>query len=351
VDDEAEAYRQAAETYRTLCSALPGVADFESSLALTLLDQGGLLYQLGRIGEAETALTEARAAAGRLTQLYPDISEYRDTWALSTDTLAELLRDRGEFEKAEAMFGEAIRMYEELQPSLVDESAAPRVKHAESLALCRSHLAQSLHLRGQHAEADQAFAAAIEGLTKLGTDSPRVLDELAAVHQYRGVLCQDWPKPEEALAQFRRALELRRQLASAPAASPGHRAHLAWLLASNPQSELRDPPEAVRIATALVAEVSGNAEYWNILGAGLYRCGEYARAVEALQHADRLRAGEHARDGLLLAMAYGKGGQSEEAREAYRQAVRWLERNLPRQAEMCRLQREAAEVLGLPAAE
>jgi serine/threonine-protein kinase len=351
VDDEAEAYQQASETYRTLCTVLPGVTDFESSLALTLLDHGGLLYQLGRVQEAEKQLTEARAAAERLKQLHPDTSEYRDTWALSTDTLAELLRDRGEFEKAEAMFGEAIRTYEELLPSVSNKSAEARVKYAESLALCRSHLAQSLQLRGQHAEADQAYAAAIEGLMKLGADSPRVLDELAEVHQHRGVLCQEWQKPEEALTQFRRALELGRQLASASAASPEHRAHLAWLLADCPHSELRDAKEAVRIASTLVAEVPGNAEYRNILGAGLYRSGDYAGAVKTLQQADRLRAGEHARDGLLLAMAYGKGGQPEAAKEAYRQAVRWLERNLPRQAELRRLQRDAAEVLGLPPVE
>ena len=58
------AYRQAAEDYAALCEALPGVALFEESLAITRMDYGNLLFKLGRVGEAEAELNQACAVLG-----------------------------------------------------------------------------------------------------------------------------------------------------------------------------------------------------------------------------------------------------------------------------------------------
>lgn len=349
-EEEAQAYRQATEDYTALCAALPGVTLLEESLAITRMDLGNLLAKLGRVQEAETELNRACEALEELMRAHPDIPRYRDAWACCCDNLGDLLRERGKSALAETLLEGAIAAFQTLVADGRSDAGPGVVKYTEGLALCRSHLGQLLHSRGQHAEADQAFAAALEGLSPLAEKSPANQDRLAFVHQCRGILLADMGKEAESLAEFRRARELRQQLAGVPEAAAEHRAHLAWLLILCPLQQLRDPLEAVRLAKALAAEVPRNAEYQNLLGAALCRSGDHAGAIERLREASRLRGSEHAGDAFWLAIALRGAGQAEAAKQAYDRGQRWLDSNLPQHQELRRLQREAAQLLGIPRA-
>jgi len=84
------------------------------------------------------------------------------------------------------------------------------------------------------------------------------------------------------------------------------------------------------------------------LGAALYRTGDYARAIEALQKAWQLGSGgPNGRAWLFLAMAHWRLGEAEVAREWLRKAVEWIDENRPDDKERRRLRSEAEELLGL----
>jgi tetratricopeptide (TPR) repeat protein len=340
-DEEEDAYRQAIEHYAALCQALPAVADFEERLAITRTNRGSLLHKLGRVKDAEAELNEAQTILDRLVSRNPDVARCRSYQACCRDTLGQLHRDRGQLSQAQAAFRDAIKSYEALAAS--DRES---VEHAERLALCRSHLGQTLQLLGQHSEAEQEFAAAIAGLSKLPPESPRRRYELAMVHQHRGRLWAGQAKADQAVADFGTAKRILSELASAPGAAE-HRAEFAWLLVNCPHTELREPQAALRLADALTAEVSGNAHYHFLVGAALYRLGEFTKAIAALRQASHLRGFEHARDGFFLAMAYGKAGDRDQAQAAYRRAQQWFAANLPADQDLQRIQREAAEVIGV----
>ena len=86
------------------------------------------------------------------------------------------------------------------------------------------------------------------------------------------------------------------------------------------------------------------------MGLLLCRNGDYREALQQFQEAGRLRGSEHARVAFWLALAHGKAGQTEAAKQAYDRGARWLDGNLPHNPELRRLHREAAELLGIPVA-
>jgi tetratricopeptide (TPR) repeat protein/serine/threonine protein kinase len=151
----------------------------------------------------------------------------------------------------------------------------------------------------------------------------------------------------QALADYQRFLE------RAPRHAQGNNA-MAWLLATCPDAELRDPGQAVALAKKAVALAPKNGECRNTLGVAHYRAGDAKAAVVALLEARKLPLGGGAVASLFLALAYQTLGERAEARRAYDQAVAWIENNRqalekdrPQAEELRRFCREAETALGL----
>jgi tetratricopeptide (TPR) repeat protein len=123
---------------------------------------------------------------------------------------------------------------------------------------------------------------------------------------------------------------------------------LAWLLATCPYPELRDPEQAVELATKAVARSLPLTvkEFWNTLGVAQYRAGHWADAVAALEKSMQVR-NDSAHDWFFLAMAHWQLGDKEEARDWYDKAVAWMDTNKPRDEELLRFRAEAAQLLGV----
>src|SRR5262249_60470637 len=135
-----------------------------------------------------------------------------------------------------------------------------------------------------------------------------------------------------------------------------HEAHnaLAYLLATCPDENLRDPDQAVVLAKRAVELAPKNATYWMTLGVAHYRAGVWKDAVAALDESLKLRPDGDPVDRFFLAMAHHKLGNHNEARKAYTQAVQWLEKNKEavektkgRAGVLRRLRAEVEEVLEL----
>ena len=121
---------------------------------------------------------------------------------------------------------------------------------------------------------------------------------------------------------------------------------VAWLLVSAVDSSDRDPALAADLASQAVTTNPGDGGSWNTLGVARYRGGDWKAAVAALERSMQVRNGGDSFDWFFLAMAHQRLGEKDKARECYGRAVAWMDKNQPRNEELRRFRKEAAELLG-----
>src|SRR5207249_1948356 len=108
---------------------------------------------------------------------------------------------------------------------------------------------------------------------------------------------------------------------------------LAWILATCPDPELRNPEMALTLAKRVTEQAQKNGDYWNTLGAAYYRVGDYKSAVAALNKSTDLRNGGDPTDWFFLAMARWRLGDKDKAHMLYDKAAEWME-NHPHDEEL-----------------
>ena len=122
---------------------------------------------------------------------------------------------------------------------------------------------------------------------------------------------------------------------------------LAWFLASCPESRLRDPAWAVKLAKNAVDRAPKAGHVWNTLGLADYRTGAWDEAIEALSRSVELTSGGLPADWFFLAMAWWQKGDKEKARSWYEKAVQGMEKNKSQDEDLSRFRAEAAALLGV----
>jgi tetratricopeptide (TPR) repeat protein len=149
--------------------------------------------------------------------------------------------------------------------------------------------------------------------------------KLAVAWSNRGFAYHGLNQYDKALADYTKALELQ------PDAVCEN--NLAWLLATCPETKLRDPKRAVDLAQKAVKTAPKEGNVWVTLGVAQYRMGDWQAAAAALQQAEKLlqpQGGFQRGVGRALffqAMAQQQMGNASEARHAYNRALRWVETN------------------------
>jgi len=123
--------------------------------------------------------------------------------------------------------------------------------------------------------------------------------------------------------------------------------NLAWLLATYPIEQLREPQAAVEHSRLAIEIDPGQGTFWNTLGVAYYRAGEIDEAKRALHRAMELRNEGDSFDWFFLALVHLKQGRRDDARQWYDKAVKWYQRAMPFDRELYRFQVEAARELGL----
>ena len=199
----------------------------------------------------------------------------------------------------------------------------------------------------------------------------------AAAHIGVGLLLRDWAKPDEAAASFRRAIEIndpgsntvvayrllgevvlkQNKLDEAAAAfskvielkpdSSLSLRDLAWILANRPETNLRDPKQAVEFAKRAVQLEPKNGFYWQTLGYAEYRAGNWKSAITALEQVQALGSSGDSLEWFPLAMAHWQLGEKDKAVEWFDKAVEWMDKNQSNNEELLRFRAEAAELLEL----
>jgi serine/threonine protein kinase/Tfp pilus assembly protein PilF len=143
-------------------------------------------------------------------------------------------------------------------------------------------------------------------------------------------------KWREALDAWERCVELRPypQIAN----------EAAWALLVLGDSSGCDPTRLLALARRATDLDPDEGSYWNTLGVALYRAGQYAECLDALQKSMELQE-ESAYDWFFVAMAKHKLGH-QDAREWYDRAVAWMGKQKP-EDDLIQFRAEAERVLGI----
>ncbi len=120
---------------------------------------------------------------------------------------------------------------------------------------------------------------------------------------------------------------------------------LAWLLASAPDPAVRDPAHAIALAGKATEAIPDCPTYWNTLGAGHYRAGDFTATIAVLGRSVDLTEGGTAFDHVFLALACARLGDQEQARHWLDQATLWTEQHSPDHSELACLRDEARAIL------
>jgi tetratricopeptide (TPR) repeat protein len=155
----------------------------------------------------------------------------------------------------------------------------------------------------------------------------------------RGSLYAALKQYDKAKADYEKAAEL-----GGPT-DAGALNNVAWLFVTSPAAEHRDPKLAVTLATKAVELAPKAGLIWNTLGVAHYRAGDYRAAVVALEKSRELQRGHDSFDWFFLAMAHWQLGHKKQARTWYDQAVAWMDKHMPQNAELIRFRAEAAALL------
>ena len=308
------AYQQAVAHYQELVGAHPGVAKYQTDLAICYNDLASLEGAAGRTDEALRLHREALALRERVARAHPQGARYQNELAKSHANIGTLLLATGQTAEALSAYERARALNEGgLGAGATDLGFVSDLgKPFDPAAMIRRDLISNygnigrvLVTTGKLAEAQRALQRARELAEALVADKPGVADSLAmlaAVHQDLGSVQLQMGRSAEALKAHERARELREALVRDNPAVIGYRSGLAssfhsigYLLAQmgKPAEALDAYRRAVAIGEELAAANPTVVGYRDLL-AGSYSSlanllDEMGRTEEALRNQQKVR--------------------------------------------------------------
>ena len=339
-----EYFRTALAAWQDIEKETPNDPGVIHEIAWTHWWFGVMFQRSNRLQEAEPELRRALALREKLLANSPGAFGLLREQAHNKAYLANLLLTTGRPAEAETLFREAIAFRER---SIHDYPKS--YDHWRRLVIERNGLGDCLLAMGRMKEAEETIRRTLVIRQKLAADFPETpvnSYDLAWSHYALGLLLQDTDRPQGAAEAFRDAKKL---FEAESAKNPGGRADalhaLACFLADCPASQFRDPARAVELAKRALQLAPQSGRYWATLGMAQYRASQPKAAIASLKKSMELMPGGDSHHWFFLGMAHWQLGNKVEAREWYDQAVKWMEKNQPKDEELRRFRAEASELL------
>jgi tetratricopeptide (TPR) repeat protein/tRNA A-37 threonylcarbamoyl transferase component Bud32 len=169
--DEAEAaYKRALEVQKQLVMDFPKIPMYPCDLSTNYRRQAQFLMDLGRLEEAEEACRRSHAHASKLVTAYPTVSVYRLELGNSHNTLGIICSKRGQLQEAEKCFRHSLAQVERLMSDFPE-----RLDYRANLIAANTNLAYLLLRTRQFREAARALRRWME----LSPNDPKPHVELA----------------------------------------------------------------------------------------------------------------------------------------------------------------------------
>jgi tetratricopeptide (TPR) repeat protein len=348
--DAAEPLRRSA---RDLLEKLEAEFEDVSDRLYYLAPAGMILKDAGDLEGAERFWRKAFALTARLAEeSSAEPADRRLVERLHAHLGVMFQQQRGRLREAVDQFRQALVIDEQLVAEFPDDSS-----HRHILAKTQNFLGIALRsLAGEAAAAVHCHEKAIglcEQLVAEFPDQPAYRGELVRSRFGLGIVLTRTGRFAEAVQTFQQAQADYRPYAGT-SDEPGNRLQfasiqneLAWLWATCPEMNWRNPGQAVAAARKAVELAPEQGGFWNTLGVAHSRAGDWTEARAALSKSMSLRKGGDPFDWFFLAMAHWQLGGRGEARKWYDQAVQWMEKNRPKDDELRRFRAEADRLLDI----
>jgi tetratricopeptide (TPR) repeat protein len=248
--------------------------------------------------------------------------------------------ETGQEEQAEPYVRREVALNEKLVAAMPGSDSARFF-----LAGARGLFAILLALTGRPADAEKEYRHCIlllETVVAGGASAESYRRDLAEWKYRLANLLSRTGRPTEAQHEYRDVLAILEKLTD-----PDSQGLLAQVLATVPDSRLRDPRRAVGLAQRALAQKPNSRNLLRALGYASYRAGNWAAASDALENLVGHRAGGQASDCFFLAMARWQQNDKAKARFWYDKALDWSAKGNPRDEELRRVRDETAALLGV----
>jgi serine/threonine protein kinase/tetratricopeptide (TPR) repeat protein len=345
-------YREAEAAFREVLALLecpPAGLDRQIPAAVRL-HLAAVLEATRRHDEAEA---EFRKGVELLEQLVHDlpVSGAVDDLFGAYEGLALLVAKIGRTDEATAIRRRALDALGRFVEGL------PREEAYEELALNTfSQFTSRLRAPGERLDREPLYRATLAAAERLAAKfpgRPGPQSQLAYWHASLGSILTARGRPAEAADEYRQARDgYRAVLELAPNRAPSLN-NLAWLLATCPDPQFRDPGRALDLARKATELAPQYGYLWNTRGVAHYRAGEWEAARAALEKSIAQYANQnqtrHATlesfSTFFLALAHARLGHAAEARRWYDRAVHWMDQYQPDDLELRRFRAEAEELV------
>ncbi len=211
-----------------------------------------------------------------------------------------------------------------------------------------SGIQDSIGAYAESREAARKILAIQEARLARWPDQMGLLTNVATTHWSIGNSFVAEGKQAEAVPSFRESIRVWEECLRLEPENARVANLLAWLLATCPCAQVREPARAVELARTAIEHFPKSPAVWNTLGVAQLRGGDAPTALETLQKAMAMKGGGDSFDWFFVAMTYSALGKSEEARRWYDRAVEWRLKESPEHMELRLFHDEAAAKLGLP---
>ncbi len=201
---------------------------------------------------------------------------------------------------------------------------------------------------GQIEQAEQAHRKAVDLFEHLLAEYPERAEYglvLVRIQTVMGNWDFSYKRHEAAKEAFRGAIKTLHK--SLPLDRDGwiHN-NLAFLLCDCLEKDLRNPRQAVALATQALTLGPHEPSFWTTLGFAHYRAGEWEAGRAALNKSLEWKESGAPQNWLLQAMIAWRLNERRQAREWYDRAAAWLEDH-PMTDELYHVRKEAADMMGI----
>jgi serine/threonine protein kinase/Tfp pilus assembly protein PilF len=370
--------RKSLDLVTELVAKYPTVTEYKERLAVELDNMAGNLVSERELSEGRKLLKDALTHMQALHKSYPDSPRYPSLIVYSNYFLADIDASLGQSADGPRLRQEADKVFDETWKGLrAKRGPSSAALFCADVARSFGDLAKTWKKAGNHEQMTKASEAAIKAFdqaTKLHTQNGQQDPKFAQACIAQGLLYSDLGQLDKAITAYSKAIEFDpnnpwawsnlglvyqalgewdkaiANYSKAIALSPDHatsRNNLAWLLATCPDANYRDPKRADELAKKAVDLAPEEGNHWNTLGVAHYSLADFKASIAALEKSMGLRKGGDSFDWFFLAMAHWQLVDKQEARKWYDKAVQWMEKKNPQDDELRRFRAEAEELLGI----
>jgi len=320
-------FRKGLAVWEQLRPDFPRFKSLDAGEAHALHRLGNFLFTIGRHEQAESHLRRSITIYDNAIEKTLGAPQLRGNCSHAENYLGRLLLEKGRAEEAEKHYQLAAELLEPLVSDFPDEWRYTQL-------LCRAYgeRVQTLIAMGRFEEAEQAHFRALEFAHPFAETHPSVRGNVAWQHYEVGLMYHYLQDDQQAAESFREAFtDLERLLTELDPDMADYGmvgTCLCLSLVTCPLSQFRDAKRSIKYPKDALQLYPLGGGFWNILGIGHYRAGNWDDSIEALNKSVDLRDGGDSSDfflpgnGSLAARRLGQSPRMVPARHPVRSRFR-----------------------------